>query len=136
MSVTPQQALADLEAARDELVRLSEAVFKIGQQLDGINSADEGIEKQYQDFIDDWETGLWMKSQEEGGPKFPSEALRAKLARREMPAEILARRDLLVRKRDRIRQRISDVKATVEANRSILSALKEEAMGAGLKRAA
>ena len=134
MTVTPQEALADLETARNELGQLSDALFQIGLALDG-QGGEPGVEQQYQDFVDEYETGMWLKAQD-GGPKLPSEALREKLARKAMDPNLLARHDALIRKRQRIRQRISDVSKIIEANRSILSALKEEAQGAGLRRAA
>lgn len=127
--VTPQQALARLEASRAELDRLSGALFEVEHRLDD-------VEKDYQDFVDDFEVGLYLKSETADGPKLPSEAMRLKLARREMAPELLGRRDGLVRKRQRIRQRISDVKAMVEADRSILSALKTEADATGWRQAA
>ncbi len=48
-----------------------------------------------------------------------------------MPPELFGRRTALVRSRDRMLQRIRTLKTEVEAQRSILSALKEEAMGSG-----
>lgn len=137
MSVTPQDALSELQKARDELAALSDALHKVNLVLDGTGTED-GVEKQYQDFIDEHEVGQWLKSQEEDGPRLPSEALRIKLARREMPADLLARHDMLTRKRKRIQERMSGVAKIVEANRSILSALKEEAAGSGssIRRAA
>lgn len=129
--VTPQQALARLDGHAAELGKLSDALLKVNQALD---TADP----EYQEFIDSYEVGLYLRSEAENGPKLPSEAMRLKLARREMPPEILGRRDGLVRKRERIKQRISDLKAEIEAERSILSALKVEAEagGGGLRRAA
>lgn len=135
MSVTPQEALDALEAARDELGSLSGALFQISLALDG-QGDEPGVEQQYQDYVDEYETGLWLKSQADDGLKLPSEAMRLKLARRDMDPILLARHDLLIRKRKRVQQRISDVSKIIEANRSILSALKEEAAGAGLRRAA
>ncbi|MDE2103212.1 MAG: hypothetical protein KGL39_38555 [Patescibacteria group bacterium] len=135
MTVTPQEALQQLEDARDELGKLSDALYQISVQLDGKDN-EPGVEQQYQDFVDEHETGQWLKAQDDDGPKLPSEALRLKLARRDMDPVLLARHDLLIRKRKRVQQRISDVSKIIEANRSILSALKEEAQGAGIRRAA
>ena len=129
--VTPQEALDRLDAHSRELGDLSGALLEINRRLDD-------VEREYQAFVDDFEVGLYLRSEEPDGPRLPSEAMRIKLARREMSPELLGRRDLLVRKRERIRQRISDLKAEIEADRSILSALKleAEASGAGLRRAA
>jgi len=129
--VTPQEALDRLDDSRAELGRLSSALFEVNQRLDQ-------VDHDYQEFIDNFEVGLYLKSEETDGPRLPSESMRQKLARREMDPELLGRRDGLIRKRERIRQRISDVKAMVEADRSILSALKVEAEASGnsLRRAA
>lgn len=132
MSVTPQEALDELQRARDELGRLSDALFQVNCALDGTRT-EHGLEKRYQDFIDEHEIGQWLKAQE-AGTKLPSEALRIKLARKEMDADLLTRRDVLQRKRGRLKERISQVKEIIEADRSILSALKEEAQGAGVRR--
>ena len=81
---------------------------------------------EYQAFVDNYEVGLYLKSEADGGPKLPSEAMRLKLARREMAPDLLGARDGLARKRERIKQRIADLKSEIEAERSILSALKSE----------
>ena len=51
-----------------------------------------------------------------------------------MAPELLGRHDGLVHKRERMRKRISDLRLVIEAERSILSALKMEAEGAGFGR--
>lgn len=116
---TPQEALGRLEAHAQELDRLSRALAQVQRDL-------EQTEIEYQRHVDDYELGLYFKSEQEDGPRLPSEALRLKLARRAMDPELLGRRDGLVRKRDRLKQRIADLKAIVESERSILSALKVE----------
>ena len=109
----------------------SAALLKVSQQL-------EVADVEYQAFVDNYEVGLYLKSEEEGGRKLPSEAMRLKLARREMAPDLLGARDGLARKRDRIKQRIADLKSEIEAERSILSALKSEMEegGGNLGRAA
>lgn len=128
---TPVEALERLDGHAHELDQLSRGLAQLQRDL-------EPVEAEYQESIDNFEIGLWLKSEEEGGPRLPSEALRHKLARREMAAGLLGRRDGLVRKRERIKQRISDLKTIVESERSVLSALKleAEAGGGGLRRAA
>ena len=129
--VTPQQALQRLDTHAQELGVLSAALLKVSQQL-------EVADVEYQAFVDNYEVGLYLKSEAEGGPKLPSEAMRLKLARREMAPDLLGARDGLARKRERIKQRIADLKSEIEAERSILSALKSEmeAGGGNLGRAA
>jgi len=119
MTVTSQEAMDRLDGISREMGALSGALHKVSQLL-------EEADKPYSEFVDVFEVGLWLKCQEDDGPRWPSEAMRVKLARREMPAELLGRRDGLVRKRDRIKQRIADLKAMADADRSILSALKVE----------
>ena len=116
---TPLEVRDRLNEHSLELGRLSAALLTVNQLL-------ETADGKYQAFVDEFEVGLWLKAQETDGPRLPSEALRIKLARQEMPAELLGRRDGLVRKRERIRQRIGDVKSMVVADRSIVSALKSE----------
>ena len=125
------EALDRLDGHAKELDKLSTDLAEIQRRL-------EPIEKEYQDFVDDFEVGLYLKSEEIDGRRLPSEAMRLKLARREMAPELLGRRDGLVRKRERMKQRIGDLKAIVEGERSILSALKTEAEagGGGMRRAA
>lgn len=128
---TPIEILDRLDGHSVELGQLSGALLEVNQRL-------EQVDGEYQKFVDEFEVGLWLQAQEDDGPKLPSEALRLKLARRAMDADLLGRRDGLMMKRERIRQRITDVKAMVEADRSILSALKveAEASAAGFRRAA
>lgn len=85
------------------------------------------VEEDYRRFVDDYEVGLWQRSQDESDFKLPSEALRLKLAHKAMDPALLGRYVGLVKARRRLEQRIRDLKATVDAQRSILSALKVEA---------
>ena len=128
---TPIEALDRLDAHAAELDELSRGLAELQRQL-------EPIEVKYQDFVDAYEVGLYLKSEEDGGPKLPSEAMRLKLARREMAPELLGRRDGLIRKRDRMSKRIDDLARICNAERSVLSALKTEAEASGgsVRRAA
>lgn len=106
--------------------------------MNGNPLPEPGVEQRYQEFVDRYEVELYVKCQEPDGPKWPSEAMREKLARHEMPAELLGWRDGLTRKRGRLMRRIDDLGKIIGADRSILSALKleAEASGTGLRRAA
>lgn len=86
----------------------------------------EPVEAEYRKFVDDFEIGLWQRSQDEEGFKLPSEALRLKLAHRSIDPAVLGRYVGLVKRRRRLEQRLRDLKAAVDAQRSILSALKTE----------
>jgi hypothetical protein len=111
-----------------ELDDLSKALADVERRL-------APVETDYQQFVDDFEIGLWTKHQDEDA-KLPSAAMRLKLARQAMDPELLGRYIGLVKSRERMRERISVLKATVDAQRSILSALKleMEASGAGQRR--
>lgn len=86
----------------------------------------EPVENEYRTFVDDFEVGLWTRSQDEETFKLPSEALRLKLAHREMKPDLLGKYVGLMKRRKRLEQRIRDLRAVVDAQRSILSALKVE----------
>lgn len=140
---TPIEALGRLETTAGELDALSKALTAVSRELDGVDVngnplPEPGVEQRYQDFVDAYEVGLYEQCQADDGPKWPGEAMREKLARKDMAPELLGRRDGLVRKRERLKRRIGDVKVIIEAERSILSALKmeAEASGGGLRRAA
>lgn len=114
----PQDVLQRLDGHALELGRLSAALLKVNRAL-------AEADRDYTSFVDDFETGLWLKT-EESGKRLPSAELRVKLARKAMAPELLGHHDGLVMQRDRIRQRIGDLKVIVEAERSVLSALKVE----------
>lgn len=113
------ESITKLREFADELDRLSRALNRVEQDL-------EPVEKEYQTFVDDFEVGLWTKHEDEGS-KLPSEALRLKLAHKKMNPELLGRYVGLVHARKRGEKRIATLKTSVEAQRSILSALKTEA---------
>lgn len=128
----PLGAMQRLDTHAIELDQLSRGIAAINRELQGLDQhgrplPEPGVEDRYQTFVDDFEVGLWLKCQEDGGPRWPSESMREKLARREMPAELLGRRDGLVRKRDRMRRRIDELQTIIGAERSLLSAQKVEA---------
>ncbi len=114
-----RQAMNKLAEFADELDRLSKAQAEVSRRL-------EPADTEYEQFITDFEVGLWNKV--EGGhlSKLPSEAMRTRLAHKEISPELLGRREGLRQSRERITRRISDLKQMVDAQRSILSALKTE----------
>lgn len=127
----PLGAKQRLDLHAIELDTLSRGLAAISRLLQGVDEqgeplSDPGVEKQYQDFVDNFEVGLWLKCQEKDGPRWPSEAMREKLARLEMPAELLGRRDGLIQKRDRMKRRIDELGKVIGAERSLLSAQKAE----------
>jgi hypothetical protein len=110
--------IAKLREAADELDELSRDLHRIERER-------EPVEREYQAFVDDFEVGLWMKHQDEGA-KLPAEKLRVKLAEKAMEPALLGRYTGLVMARKRAEKRIRDLRASVDAQRSILSALKTE----------
>lgn len=111
-------AISALREYASELDKASRALTQIARDL-------EPIEDKYREFVDNFEIGLWTKHEAQGS-KLPSAAMRLKLAHRAMSPELLGEYVGLTAARDRGRKRISDLKASVEAQRSILSALKVE----------
>ena len=128
---TPTDAMLKLGEQAEELGDLSGRLADVSRKL-------EPVEREYTDFVDNHELGLWNRSEDEDGFKLPSAAIRLKLAHQAMPPELLGRYKGLVESRSRLVQRIRDLKAEIEAQRSILSALKVEmeASGSGMRRAA
>lgn len=115
--ITPQQVAADLDQSARELNQLALGMAHVAREL-------EPVEKQYQEFVDAFEIGLWTKHVDDGA-KLPSEKLRLQLAHRAMPPELYGRYFALVNSRDRMVKRIQVLGKTIEASRSLLSAMKE-----------
>lgn len=113
------EAVQKLREYAGELDTLSGNLADLERQL-------EPVAEQVRAFTDDYELGLYQQSIEDDAYKLPSEALREKLARRALPPDLHGRHAAMVASRDRMRKRIGDLKLLVEAQRSILSALKSE----------
>ena len=107
------------------LRELAEENESLSAQLMSTERELEPVQARVDDFIADYEIGLWTKSQDNKDFKLPAEALRIKLAQREMPPELLGHHRGLLARRDRLKTRIQHVKTQVDAQRSILSAMKE-----------
>ena len=121
MSVTtvdPLSVMADLQAHARELDQLSKDLTKVERLL-------EPVEREYEIFRTSYEAGLW-EQHVGAGAKFPAEGLRLRMAQQAMPPELLGRYVELMGSRRRLQQRISTLKAIVDAKRSIISALKAE----------
>jgi hypothetical protein len=135
------QVMETLDAHSAELNKLSNELATTERLLGGYTDSDgvetKGVEAAYEAFLDVYECGCWDRHDKDGD-KLPSEAMRLRLARREMPTEMLGTYSSLVAKRKRIEKRIGSLKTQVSAQQSILSALKLEAesSGAGLRRVA
>lgn len=117
---TPAEAMDRLSLLADELDQRSRELADVERRL-------EPIEIAYQGFVDEHEVGRWVKHEDSDGKvKLPSEAMRLKLAHKDMDPALLGRYVGLVHSRRRLEKRIAALKVQVDAQRSILSALKAE----------
>jgi len=121
--VSAQDAMRRLDELAAELDQLSTALTEVERNL-------EPVEAEYAQHIDDYELGLYTRSIDDPDFKLPSEALRLKLAVRDMDPGLYGRRNALVSSRDRIEKRMRAIKTQVDAQRSILSAEKTVLEGA------
>lgn len=115
---TPAEAMAELSKYARELHGLSHKLAEVEREFAPVQEA-------YEKFLDDFETGLWFKHETQDA-KLPPEKMRLRLAHKAMDPTLLGHYVGLTNQRERLRKRISDVKVSVEAQRSILSALKVE----------
>jgi len=107
-----------LLAAAHELNDLSGKLVEIERQL-------EPVEDQVNGFIESFVADLW-EDHVKHEVKFPPEAVRSALAHQAIDVEIYARYRALKRTRVRLKQRLSDLREIVAAQRSIVSAAKTE----------
>jgi hypothetical protein len=112
--------------ARGKLDALARELGDLAWKLADVERVLEPVEAEYTKFVDDFETGLWFQHVSEEGAKLPPAAMRLKLAQRAMDPELLGRSVALTNSRKRLQERIRSLKAEIEAQRSILSALKVE----------
>lgn len=97
---------------------------KLSKELGETERTLVDVEAGYEKFLDEFETGLWDKHLE--GGKLPPEVMRIRLAHRAMDAQLLEEYSAMIRKRKRLEKRIKALGAAIDAQRSILSALKLE----------
>ena len=116
--MTPGQVMETLAQLAEELDQRSLELGDVERKL-------EVAELTYQGFVDDFEVGLWTKY-EDAGSKLPPEAMRLKLAHKAIDPTVLGRYQGLLHSRKRLEKRIGSLKCQVDAQRSILSALKLE----------
>src|SRR5213080_1322612 len=118
--------MSEARDAMDKLAEYAAELDKLSQAQAEVSRKLEPIETEYENFLRDFEVGLWRKV--EGGhlSRLPSESMRRHLAHSEISPELLGLRDGFRQSQDRISRRISHLKDMVDAQRSILSALKSE----------
>lgn len=113
-----------------ELDGLATENSDIGAKLAQVQRAFEPIEDEYDTFVTDFEVGLWAQHCN-GDAKWPSAEMRERLARQAMPPELYGRFTAHKKSIDRMERRLRSIKTSIEAKRSILSALKIEMEAAG-----
>ena len=114
----PGSVMVKLDTLAGELDLASKSLSSTEESL-------ERVEASYEEVIGDWEANLWEESQTQE-VRFPPEKLRTRMAHRAMSPELLGSYNSLTAKRKRLERRIASIKVQVDAQRSILSALKEE----------
>jgi hypothetical protein len=112
--------------ARERLQQLSTELGNLSATLAGVCRRLEPVDHEYDQFITDFEVALWKRFEDGDIKRLPSESMRMRLAHKEIDQALLGRREGLHMSRERLRKRISDLRLEVEAQRSILSALKME----------
>lgn len=115
--------LAELDRLARELDNVSKALVKTEQLL-------EPVEEEYGAAIEAKLVALHDAALKDGS-RVPRQEIVVAMARAEMPEQLRKNFDHLVALRRRGERRLSGLKATVDAQRSILSALKAELEATG-----
>ncbi len=110
--------LSTLDSYARELDECSKKLAAVETELNPLNFI-------YEEAMDDYEAACW-ENHEDRGEKLPPEKMREILARRSIKPEIRSQRAVLLSKRKRLEKRIRTLSDLVDAQRSILSALKSE----------
>lgn len=118
--------MSDVVTVRGKLAGQGSELERLSRALSDVSDRFDPVAEKYRQFVDHHELGLLSRSETDDGYRLPSEALRLKLAHAAMNPEALGLYMGLKAKRDSLQREIRDLKAAVEVNRSILSALKVE----------
>ncbi len=118
MSADLGTVLVKLDAYASELDGCSRKLAQVEEELEPRNSI-------YEEAMDDYEAQCW-ENHEDRGDKLPPQHMREVLARRSISREIRDQRAVLLSRRKRLEKRIRTLSDLVDAQRSILSALKSE----------
>ncbi len=110
--------LRKLDDYASELDGCSRKLAEAESELEPLNAT-------YEEAMDDYEAGCWERYEDEDA-KLPPQHMREVLARRSIKPEIRSERATLLSKRKRLEKRIRTLSDLVDAQRSILSALKSE----------
>lgn len=112
----------------EALNRLSELAVEIGTRASELAEVERRLEPvaiEHDRFVDNFDTGLWFQHVSEGA-KLPSAEMRLKLAHKAIDPDLLGRYVALSNARKRLTDRIRSLRVEIDAQRSILSALKVE----------
>lgn len=112
------EVMSRLDEYAVELDKRSKELAQVEREL-------EPVEQFIEEFTDDFECALW-EAHTKRDEKLPSAELRERLARKQMPAEVVTRHGRLLARRKRLEKRIRHLGDVIDAQRSILSALKAE----------
>lgn len=107
------------------LNRLSGGLEQLGVELANIETELEPVQKAHDTFVEDFKAGLWEQHLAGELKRMPAEDVRLALAYKQMPTTLRGKFAGLKQRRERCLNAISRTRAQIEANRSILSALKE-----------
>lgn len=113
-----QEASARLIDAADELDRKS-------KELLGIETELQDLEPRYEDALETFIADLWDLSIRDGS-KFPPQDVRNAMAHKAMDPTLRLGYRTLIRRRQKAKSRLSDLREIVAAQRSIVSAAKTE----------
>src|SRR5947209_10829810 len=116
-----------------EPILVMERLSKLANDLDNYSRALGQVEAQlepleiaYEEHMADHELALW-EAHNERGEKLPPQGLRDRMAYKALPYEMRQNRAVLLSKRKRMEKRLAAIKTEIDAQRSLLSALKAAA---------
>lgn len=112
------EASQKLMAAARELDETSKALVQT-------ENAIEQTEPKYESWVEDYVATLWDECVE-GERKFPPKDVRDAMALKAMDPELRLNYRALIRRRQKAKQRLTDLREIVAAQRSIVSAAKTE----------
>lgn len=117
--------MTEVRDAAEILIASSHELDNLSKNLMNAEVELAPIERELEMFVDDFQVALYEEYREKG-ERLPASEVRLALAHRAFDRDRYNRYLALKAARVRARQRISDLKGIVDAQRSILSALKTE----------
>lgn len=114
-----------VQEATEKLKEIARELDQLSRDLADLERSREPIDREVKDFIRDFELGLYHRSINEGS-KMPAERIRDALALQAISPPLYGKWMAMNSSRDRMRQRISDLKSESDSWRSVVSALKVE----------